>query len=384
MKRVLSLVITILVLVVPTTYAAIPEADQEKVIMLLGYSNEVGLGSIRSLGGRVLQDFAFIGVAKVELSAGAIPLAQTAKGIEFIEPDYEVNALGQVVPWGIERVRVPEVRSVAMRVCPIAVAVLDTGISTSHPDLVVAGGCNTVGGISYNDDNGHGTHVAGIVAARNNDIGVIGCSQAKLYAVKVLNSQGGGSISTVIGGIDWAITNGMKVINMSIGTKQASLALELACNSAYNEGILLVAAAGNDGTPGNNYECIDYPAKYSSVIAVGSITAANTLSSFSSIGPELEIVAPGSLIYSTTYHGGYGIMSGTSMACPHVAGVAALLWGERTTLTNVELRVFLDSYANDLWGDPWRYGNGLVDAWATRSFIFGGPMIPWENPYCPD
>ncbi|MGI6363838.1 MAG: S8 family serine peptidase [Bacillota bacterium] len=115
-----------------------------------------------------------------------------------------------------------------------------------------------------------------------------------------------------------------------------------------------------------------YPARYPSVMAVGSITSSNVRSSFSSTGSTLEIMAPGSNIYSTTYNGSYGTMSGTSMACPHVAGVAALVWSAKPSLTNVQLRNALNETANDMWHDPWRYGNGLVDAWAAYQYVTSG------------
>ena len=345
---------------------ATPPAKGEKVCVLIGLANESGRAAVVSWGGKIQREFKFIQTVQVELPKVAVEKLRNAQGIEFVEPDYEAKAYAQTIPWGIEHVNAPEVHSAGYHGSGIKVAVLDTGILTSHSDLYVAGGYDATGIGSYIDDHGHGTHVAGTVAALNNTIGVIGAApEAQLYSVKVLDRYGSGSYSNIISGIQWAINNGMNVINMSLGGSSGSTALQDACNAAYNAGILVVAAAGNEGTSSGSTECISYPARYSSVMAVGSITASNVRSSFSSTCSTLEIMAPGSSIYSTTYNGRYGTMSGTSMACPHVAGVAALVWSVKPSLTNVQLRAFLNYTANDMWNDPWRYGNGLVDAWAA-------------------
>lgn len=379
MKRFFAVMLAVLLSMTAMVYAA-PPVEVEKVSVLIGLANENGRSSVASLGGKILREFKFINVVQVELPKIAVEKMRNARGIEFIEPDAEVQAYAQTVPWGIEHVKAPDVHSEGFKGSGIKVAVLDTGILTSHADLQVAGGYDTTGTGSYNDDNGHGTHVAGTIAALDNTIGVLGAApSAQLYAVKVLNSAGSGSYSNIIAGIEWAINNDIDVINMSLGGSSGSTALEQACNSAYNAGILLVAAAGNEGTSSGTTECIGYPAKYSSVMAVGSITSSNVRSSFSSTGSTLEIMAPGSNIYSTTYNGSYGTMSGTSMACPHVAGVAALVWSAKPSLTNVQLRNALDLTANDMWNDAWRYGNGLVDAWAAYQYVTDG-VIPDPDP----
>jgi subtilisin len=378
-KRFFAVMLAVLLSMTAMVYAA-PPVEVEKVSVLIGLANESGRSSVASLGGKILREFKFINVVQVELPKIAVEKMRNARGIEFIEPDAEVQAYAQTVPWGIEHVNAPDVHSAGFKGAGIKVAVLDTGILTSHADLLVAGGYDTTGTGSYNDDNGHGTHVAGTIAALDNTIGVLGAApSAQLYAVKVLNSAGSGSYSNIIAGIEWAINNDIDVINMSLGGSSGSTALEQACNSAYNAGILLVAAAGNEGTSSGTTECIGYPAKYSSVMAVGSITSSNVRSSFSSTGSTLEIMAPGSNIYSTTYNGSYGTMSGTSMACPHVAGVAALVWSAKPSLTNVQLRNALDLTANDMWNDAWRYGNGLVDAWAAYQYVTDG-VIPDPDP----
>jgi subtilisin family serine protease len=381
MKKVFAVVLVVLLSLTTIVYAA-PQEKAEKVSVLIGISNEKGRSSLSSLGGKIQREFKFINVVKAELPKVAVEKMRNAKGVAFIEPDAEVKAYAQTIPWGIEKVKAPAVHSKGSTGSGIKVAVLDTGILLNHPDLQVSGGYDTTGKGSYNDDNGHGTHVAGSIAALNNTIGVLGAApSAKLYAVKVLNSAGSGTYSNIIAGIEWAINNDIDVINMSLGGSSGSTALEQACNSAYNAGVLVVAAAGNEGTSSGSNECIGYPARYSSVMAVGSITSSNVRSSFSSTGSTLEIMAPGSNIYSTTYNGSYGTMSGTSMACPHVAGVAALVWSAKPSMTNVQLRNALNLTANDMWNDSWRYGNGLVDALAAYNYVTGGEVPdPPEDP----
>lgn len=376
MKKFVAFVLMVL-LVIPVTFAQAAPADSKNVSVLVGISGEKGRERVRSVGGRVEKEFDFINAVKVSLPQKEIDNLKKVQGIKYVEPDAQVKAYAQTVPWGIERVKAPQVHNAGEKGAGMRVAILDTGIRTNHEDLTVYGGYDTTGTGSYNDDNGHGTHVAGTVAALDNSVGVIGAApSARLYAVKVLDRSGSGSYSNIISGIQWAINNGMDVINMSLGGSSGSTALQDACNAAYNAGILLVAAAGNEGTSYGSSECIGYPARYSSVMAVGSITSSNIRSSFSSTGSTLEIMAPGSSIYSTTYNGGYGTMSGTSMACPHVAGVAALVWGADQSLSNVQLRNILNNTANDMWNDSWRYGNGLVDAWAAYQEIDGGTTPP--------
>jgi len=215
------------------------------------------------------------------------------------------------------------------------------------------------------DDNGHGTHCAGIVAAEDNGVGVVGVApKANLYGVKVLNSEGRGYESDVIAGIDWSVRNGMQVISMSLGSDFGSISLEKACDNAYSSGVLLVAAAGNDGTPPGKGDNVDYPGAYSSVIAVAATGSNDERARWSSTGPDVELAAPGVNIYSTIPGEKYGTKSGTSMACPHVAGAAALVMVTHPTWTNVEVRDRLQETADDLGatGFDTKYGYGLVDA----------------------
>jgi subtilisin family serine protease len=229
----------------------------------------------------------------------------------------------QILPWGIDRIDAELVWPGGNTADPVKVGIIDTGISNKHPDLLanVKGGVNTINPLkSWNDDNGHGSHVAGIVAALNNSVGVVGAGPATdLYAIKVLNASGSGYLSDVIEGIQWAIANHIQVINMSLGTASDVGSLHDAVKAAKNAGIVVVAAAGNSGGP------VNYPAAYEEVIAVSAIDQNNMLASWSSRGPEVDLAAPGVSIYSTYKGTGYATLSGTSMAAPHVAGSAALV-----------------------------------------------------------
>jgi len=257
---------------------------------------------------------------------------------------------------------------------PVKVAVVDTGIDTSHPDLLgnLKGGMSAVSYTSsYNDDNGHGSHVAGTIAAVDNSVGVVGVAPAAdLYAVKVLDRRGSGYLSDIVEGLQWSVANGIDVVNMSLGTSAYSLAFDTAVQETIASGVVVVAAAGNSG-PGAN--TVGYPAKFAGVIGVSATDSSNNIASFSSRGAEVDLAAPGVSIYSTYKKKGYATLSGTSMASPHVAGVAALVltapigaddldadgvWDP----SEVELR--LERTAQDLGaaGFDTNYGNGLVRA----------------------
>ena len=250
----------------------------------------------------------------------------------------------------------------------ILVAVVDTGADMSHPDLqgkVVAGWDFVNDDADPSDDNGHGTHVTGIIAAvTNNGIGIAGVGyNTRVLAVKVLSSSGAGYYSKVAQGITYAADHGARVINLSLrGTVDSSL-LKDAVDYAWNKGVLVVAAAGNDGSSDPVY-----PASYEHVLAVSATDWNDQHWSVSNYGDYVDLAAPGVGIYSTDWEGGagpYASRSGTSMASPHVAAVAALMLAVNPDLTNQDLENLLESSADDL-GDPgWDpyYGHGRVNAY---------------------
>ncbi len=281
-----------------------------------------------------------------------------------------VQAIKAVPAWGCSRGR------------GIKVAVLDTGIDHNHPDLKanVAGTVSFVPGETPMDGNSHGTHCAGTIAAAINGLGVVGVApEASLYGVKVLANSGSGQFSWIIAGINWAIQNKMQIVSMSLGGSSAPVALETVCNAAFNAGVLLIAAAGNAGPPpAGQPTSVGFPGRYKNVIAVSAIDANNVLATFSSRGPEVEICAPGVQVLSTIPGGGYGQKSGTSMACPHVAGAAAVIWGAHRFATNRQIWDLMGATADNLGNPGWDplYGYGRVDVDQAALAMVPAPAVP--------
>jgi subtilisin len=280
--------------------------------------------------------------------------------------------------WGVEHIGAADAHSTLNKGTGVKIAVIDTGIDYTHEDL----DDNYAGGyvfVEYNppkdpfdpfDDNtrSHGTHVAGIIAAEENGTGVIGVApEAEIYALKALDGGGFGLESWIIAAIEWAVDNQMDIVNLSLEGPHTE-GLQIACNNAYNAGVLLVAAGGN--TYGGS---VSYPAAYDSVIAVAATDPDDLPADFSPVGPELELAAPGFDILSTVTqaNGTYSLLSGTSQAAPHVAGTAALILLSNTEdlngdqlLNHEDVRLKLQTTALDL-GDPGFdtiYGFGLLQA----------------------
>lgn len=350
--------------------------NQKQVIVVFKDASSVKNQSFKlKLKGKPTKEYYNVHSLKTNLSDNEITDLKKDPNVLSIEEDTKISMIQdlentEVKDWGITTVGAESSWSSGYTGLGVKVAVIDTGVNTTHPDLetAIAGGVSQVSyTASYEDDNGHGTHVSGIIGARQDGVGIVGIApEASIYAVKSLDSTGSGYISDIIGGIDWSIQNHMDIINMSLGSKSSSTALQTACDTAYSYGILVVAAAGNTGTAKvrTNADTINYPAKYASVIAVGATDISNNRAYFSSTGKELEVVAPGVNIVSDSFTGGYVTMSGTSMASPYVAGDLALLKQANPTYTNVQLRSLLDNNVTDLGtqGRDNLYGYGLIKA----------------------
>ena len=226
-------------------------------------------------------------------------------------------------PWGIDDLKLDIIWKITQGE-DVKVAVIDTGINYNHPDLKdnYAGGYNALKpGTSAKDDHGHGTHVAGIIAAIKDGKGVVGVApKAKLYGIKAMRKDGTGEMSAMVRAVQWAIDNKMNVVNMSISVADNFEALHKALIDAEAHGITVVCSAGNDSGP------VNYPAKYKETIAVSASSPHGFYAPFTSHGPEIDVMAPGMYVPSTSIDGKYQEMHGTSQAAPHIAGLAALAY----------------------------------------------------------
>jgi serine protease len=298
-------------------------------------------------------------------------------------------------------ISLPEAWELSTGSVEVTVAVIDTGIDLDHPDLTgqLVEGTDVVGDDEdyfpgADDRNGHGTHVAGIIGATtNNGVGIAGVNwNISLMPIRVLDSSGIGNNQTISAGIVWAVNHGADIINLSVGSFSNDPMLQRAVDYAYDAGVTIIAASGNDGK-----NSLRYPAAYKNTISVGSINYNYNRSYFSNYGTVLDFVAPGEYIYSTVPSGltgysyqmtdprGYEYSDGTSMATPHVTGVAALILARAraagNNLTPEQLKEELRLTAQDL-GDKGRddqFGYGLINAHAavadariTKAKIFAG------------
>lgn len=335
--------------------------------------------------------------------AAALTLLRQTPGIDAAGLDYlaqatvEPNDPNWPQQWALPRIGAPAAWDIVTSTSPITIAIIDSGIALTHPDLASQlwsnpgeipgnsldddsnGMVDDVHGWHYfhdsaynphedanvQDDHGHGTHVAGIAAAAtNNDLGIAGLAwNGRLMAVKVMDSYGTAWYSDIIAGIGYAADNGARVINLSLGGSNDSPTLCAAAAYAHQKGALLVAAAGNSGGP------VLYPAACADVLAVGAIDQTDRRWDGSNRGPELALMAPGVDIYSTWYAAAlaedtYLTKTGTSMAAPHVAGAAALVWSRWPEWDNVAVSRQITLTTADRGAPGWdpEYGWGRLDA----------------------
>jgi len=282
--------------------------------------------------------------------------------VEYAEPDYTFKA--SYTPndpffpyqYGPQKVQAPDAWDVTTSNGNIKIAIVDTGIQLNHPELSIKlwPGYNFVdGNLVPNDGNGHGTHVAGIAAAlTENGLGIAGMApSASIIPVRALDNSGNGLLSNIANAITYSTNAGAKVINLSLGSTQSSITLENAVNYAWSQGVVVIAAAGNEAssTP-------TYPAAYQNVIAVASTDSNDQKSDFSNFGTWVDVAAPGSTILSTYIGSYYAYLSGTSMAAPHVSGLAALLAAQGKT--NLQIRNTIQSTCDVVPGTGlyWTYG----------------------------
>lgn len=402
----------------PDARWAAPHVCQQLLVKL----SDAGAAEAQLAGAgvTVLRTIPQLGLALVTTAPG-VDLAEAAAdlqdraGVAWVEPNYTFaldfipNDPSYPAPQAsyLSRLEMPAAWDMTTARPEVIIAVLDTGVDMTHPDLFKAfwlnfdelpgngidddrnGFVDDVRGWNFAennnqiyDDHGHGTHVSGIAAARiNNGLGIAGMAGAATIMPVDVFGGGIGTYEDLIRAMIYATDNGAHVINMSLGASSYSLGEEAAVDYAWAHGVVVVAAAGNTGR-----ETFHYPAAHPHAIAVASTTASDTLSGFSTRGAWVDVAAPGSSIYSTFPNNRYGALSGTSMATPHVAGLAALILARNPTLTPDEVRALIEGTADDL-GDPgWdiAFGNGRINARRaleqtapyTGTFPVRGPQPP--------
>jgi len=370
---------------------AVPSEHSRKIVVFKKwYGREAEQDALlRNFGAVKVKRLNLINSQAVHLSPGAEKHLKRKNEILRIDEDLVISAVfkktkpkpkrphhspkrPEKLPWGIQRIYadlVWEVTTGSM----VKVAILDTGIDLNHPDLWrnIKGGINTLRPRkSANDDNGHGTHLAGTIAAIDNNFGVIGVGpEIHLYAVKVLDKKGEGWLSDLIDALDWCIDNKIQVINMSFGSLEGNQSFHDAIIRAHQAGITMVAAAGNNGEDSG---LIEYPAFYPETLAVSAVDEYDDFASFSSYGPQIDLTAPGVNILSTYRNAFYETMYGTSMSAAHVTGTVALILTtspkrgydlDRDRIWDPdEIRERLTDTAEDLGLDYQYQGAGLVRA----------------------
>ncbi len=369
----------------PTTDVGLAEHVPQQIVIGVLPKAEVHKIAV-AINGTVLREFRELSAVLVGLPQGSsvvetIRKAQTVSGVKYAEPNYVYRAF--LVPndpffstkqWGPQKINAPAAWDVTTGNANSVVAVVDTGVSSTNPEfsgkILTGTNCLAPGLFSFEDDNGHGTHVAGIAAAVGNDgNGIAGIAwAASILPIKVLDASGSGTSASVSCGIqtgaNFATSNpGMRLVeNLSLGGPGYSQLMKDAVDSALQSNALVIAAAGNDGKA-----TVLFPAGYPGVIAVGAITPTNERATFSTYGSQLSVVAPGVDIYSTYLGGSFRYLSGTSMATPHVTGVASLVRALNPSLTPAQVRSQVEQTATRLGGSGFnpQFGWGLVNAAAA-------------------
>ena len=338
--------------------------------------------------------FPQFGITSAMLDVDGLEALKSHTDIDFIEEDSWMGILGKPTEekavkasaqdWNMKMINAPQAWKKGYNGKGVSIAIIDTGIA-AHPDLRIMGGISTVPGIaSYNDDDGHGTHCAGIAAGMGVDKVFGVAPEASLYAVKVLkkdpDGRSRGQTTWIIAGMAWCVENEMDVASMSLGgMNDPSEAYAVAVKACQNAGVTVVCASGNSYL--TDFPFVNAPANsvypglaIASPIAVGAVDSNQIIADFSSRGAkpgvswnQVGVVAPGVNIYSTYLNNGYKSMSGTSMACPHVSGLVALLRQKDSSLDPMQIKANIFSTAKPLGGGTGTpaYGFGLIDCIAA-------------------
>ena len=382
-------------------------APAEILIAMRSNAATRAVSAVANQIGPVISYHAALNTYRVSVRPGqtvqsTITALQKNPDVLFAEPNYVVSTVQSSAPtqpndpgyaqqYAPQKTQADVAWGAWQPITPVTIAIIDTGVDSNHPDLTRKMLRDATGKvIGYNamdkssnalDDHYHGTHCAGIAAAEgNNGVGIAGIAGLKvsttnyvqIMPVKVLDKNGSGYTSWAADGIVWAADHGASVISMSFGGPDASQTVRNAVQYAWQKGVIVVAAAGNDGVA-----TTFYPAGFDNVVSVGATDAADKLASFSNYGAWVKIAAPGMSIYSTLPGNKYGLMSGTSMACPHVAGEIALLRAQFPSLSNADLsQVVLNS--TDAFqpsgGHALASSAGRMNVWKAMQAINGQRM----------
>ncbi|HFB64320.1 MAG TPA: peptidase S8 [Aeromonadales bacterium] len=311
----------------------------------------------------------------VMMTASQAVAIEADPGVEYVEIDPKRFLMAESTPYGIGMVQANQVSD--SLVSNRKVCIMDTGYSLGHEDLpsaTVTGFSKPATGDWFNDGNGHGTHVSGTIAAiGGNGVGVVGVNPGDhlfIHMVKVFDDTGTWAFgSDLVDGVNECVAQGANVISMSLGGGASSATEQAAFDNAYANGVLSIAAAGNAGN-----SSLSYPASYSSIMSVAAVDSAKNVASFSQFNSQVEIAAPGVNVESTWKGNTYNTISGTSMATPHVAGVAALVWSYHTNCSAQNIRDALNATAEDRGaaGRDNFYGFGIVQAAAAKAYLDNG------------
>lgn len=336
-----------------TNSSTMPEYVPETVVIKFkNITNEGSRKSVLLANGLIKKNVIFgtdvvVAQGKGKSTEALIKALSNHPFVEYVEPDYIVNATWTPNDssfsnqWGLTKVSAESAWDKTKGSSSVIIAVIDTGVDLNHPDL----SSKVLTNIDYDfvngdseaqDDQGHGTHVAGIAAAATNNItGIAGmCPDCSILPLKVLDSSGNGNVSNIVSAINYATEKGAKVINLSLGGSGSSLTLLNAVRNAYSKGVFLACAAGNANT-----SQASYPAYYNECVAVAATDQNDYRASFSNYGSWVDTSAPGVNILATYWDDTYGYLNGTSMATPYVAGLAGLLFSQGRTQADVRTRL---------------------------------------------
>ncbi|MBU4512067.1 S8 family peptidase [Patescibacteria group bacterium] len=392
------------------TGSEVQAAENNKIDVFVSFDKTPGVAEravVERAGGTVRFSYTIVPAVAASVPEAAIQGLLKNPNITSVELDGAVYAVDTELDnaWGVKRIGSGTVHDGGNKGTGVKIGIIDSGVDYTHQDLndIYVGGYdfvenqNDLGtreGDGAMDVYGHGTHVAGSACAEDNGLGVVGVApECALYSLRVLNNDGVGSWSATIAAMDWAVLNGLQVVNLSLGSSQdPGSTVKAAFDNAEAANMVIVAAGGNSGNPAGKGNNVIYPAKYASVIAVAATDSNDKRPSWSSTGEEIELAAPGVSVLSTWNDADsphdpqpyildgdyYKEGSGTSMASPHIAGAAALVIAAGIT-NNDEVRAILNSTADDIGatGKDALYGYGLVNVAAAIASL--APPSPAVN-----